>query len=111
MPFGNSTIPLAPGPGTLSGLRSLFERSSRAELHRQLSRLKRDASADWATGGKVVSPEGVAPSTRRLEAGCSSAELRRCESGPCGRSCTRTGSVLSGVSLLLDYAGMIRLRG
>ena len=25
--------------------------------------------------------------------------------GPGGRSCTRTGSVLSGVSLLLDYAG------
>ena len=28
------------------------------------------------------------------------------EIGPCGRSCTRTVSVLSGVSLLLDYAGM-----
>lgn len=25
--------------------------------------------------------------------------------GPCGRIRTRTGSVLSGVSLLLDYAG------
>jgi hypothetical protein len=27
------------------------------------------------------------------------------EIGPCGRNCTRTGAVLSGVSLLLDYAG------
>lgn len=30
------------------------------------------------------------------------------EIGPCGRSCTRTVSVLSGVSLLLDYAGVMK---
>ena len=81
-----------------------------------------------------VSPEGIAPPAFRLEAGCSSAELqgqngwqrRTCTqclgcgrhpvrfgllaivvfaNGPCGRNCTRTGAVLSGVSLLLDYAG------
>jgi hypothetical protein len=47
--FAGGTIPLAPGPGSL--VRFAFHESSRAELHRQLSRLKRDASADWATGG------------------------------------------------------------
>jgi hypothetical protein len=82
----------------------------------------------------MVSPEGFAPSTGRLEADCSSTELRRfeigargrsctftgpllrrmplllgyvgVENGPGGRNCTRTGSVLSGVPLLLGYTGM-----
>lgn len=76
--FAGGTIPLATGPGALGRL--TFHWSSRQESHPQLSRLKRDASADWATGGKEkASPEGIAPSTRRLEAGCSSAELRRRE--------------------------------
>src|ERR1700724_3559471 len=33
------------------------------------------------------------------------------EIGPCGRSCTLTGRVLSAVSLLLDYAGVARRLG
>ena len=33
------------------------------------------------------------------------------KNGPCGRSCTLTGRVLSAVSLLLDYAGMARRLG
>ena len=53
MPFGIGTIPLAPGPGPLVrfALHDVMERSSRRDSHPQLSRLKRDASADWATGG------------------------------------------------------------
>jgi len=54
-------------------------------LHLQLSGLKPDASADWATGGNFisfvavkekVSLEGIAPSTCRLSTGCSAAELQ-----------------------------------
>ena len=50
MPLCGGTIPLAPGPGPL--VRFAFHvKSSRQGSHPQLSRLKRDASADWATGG------------------------------------------------------------
>ncbi len=48
MPLCGGTIPLAPGPGPL--VRFAFRvKSSRQGSHPQLSRFKRDASADWAT--------------------------------------------------------------
>ena len=51
MRMGTRTISLAPSPGTL--VRIPFpKRSSRQELHPQLTDLKSVASAGWATGGK-----------------------------------------------------------
>lgn len=51
MRMGTRTISLAPSPGTLVRF-PLQERSSRRELHPQLTDLKSVASAGWATGGK-----------------------------------------------------------